>query len=134
MKKLYFLFTVLLILYVNFLFAHVGGHYHKEDGIQLNTWTLKSGKSIQGNFSFSKNNVIYLEQLEGKIVPVLLSDLSEQDQQLAKWKIKRLNSYNFTEDVNSFPKSNNPFKYLPVLILSVALALFFYNFKYIFFI
>ena len=131
MKKLYFLFTVLLILHVKFLFAHVGGHYHKEDGIQLNTWTLKSGKSIQGNFSFSKNNVIYLEQLEGKIVPVLLSDLSEQDQQLAKWKIKRLNSYNFSEDVNSFPESNIPFKYLPVLILSVALALFFYNFKYV---
>ena len=33
--------------------------------------------------------------------------------------------------MNSFPESNNPFKYLPVLILTVALALFFYNFKFV---
>lgn len=127
MKKLNYLFTVLLLLNVKILFAHVGGHYHQGDGIILNTWTLKSGKSIQGNFSFSKNNIIYLEQLEGKIVPVLLSDLSSQDQQMAKWKIKKLNYYNISENVSTFPETNNPLKYLPILMLCVGILFLYFN-------
>jgi hypothetical protein len=36
--------------------AHPGGHYQKGDGIILNTWRLKSGLIIKGNFSFAKEH------------------------------------------------------------------------------
>ena len=79
MKKLLYLILVFFFFNSNDALAHPGGHYHKGDGNVLNTWRLNSGKTIQGNFSFAKDNTIYLEQEEGKIVSILISDLSIQD-------------------------------------------------------
>ena len=104
MKKLLYLILVFFFFNSNVALAHPGGHYHKWDGNVLNTWRLNSGKTIQGNFSFAKDNTIYLEQEEGKIVSILLSDLSIQDQQLAKWKINKINHFNISDNVNTFPE------------------------------
>jgi hypothetical protein len=120
MKKLLYLILVFFFFNSNDALAHPGGHYHKGDGNVLNTWRLNSGKTIQGNFSFAKDNTIYLEQEEGKIVSILLSDLSIQDQQLAKWKINKINHFNTSDNVNTFPETSNPFKYLPLFLLCLS--------------
>ena len=63
MKKLLYLILVFFFINSNDALAHPGGHYHKDDGIVLNSWRLHSGESIQGNFSFAKDNTIYLDKL-----------------------------------------------------------------------
>ena len=74
--------------------AHPGGHYHQNDGAILNTWTLKTGEQIRGNFSMGKTNFILLEQLEGKMLKVNIADLSAQDQLLARFKISKYDRLN----------------------------------------
>ena len=75
--------------------AHSGGHYHKEDGKLLNTWRLKSGVVAKGNFSFAKDNKIFLEQEDGIMQAIVMDDLITQDQQLAKFKIKKYTELNY---------------------------------------
>ena len=50
------------------MYAHYGGHYHKNDGTVFNTWQLKTGDQIKGNFSMGNSEFIVLEQEEGKLV------------------------------------------------------------------
>jgi hypothetical protein len=126
MKKISYILLVCFCLNANLGFAHAGGHFHKGDLISLNTWKLNSGKTIQGNFYFAKDNTLFLEQEEGRIVSVQIKDLSIQDQRLAKWKINRLNRINFSNPVDTFPETNHPFKYLPLCLLCISLiGLFF---------
>ena len=40
--------------------AHSGGHYHHGDGTVYNTWQLKNGNPLKGNFLMNKGDVIYL--------------------------------------------------------------------------
>ena len=47
-------------------FAHSGGHYHHGDGTVYNTWQLKNGTPLKGNFLMNKGDVIYLEKENGK--------------------------------------------------------------------
>ena len=42
--------------------AHSGGHYHHGDGTVYNTWQLKNGNTLKGNFLMNKGDVIYLEK------------------------------------------------------------------------
>lgn len=74
--------------------AHPGGHFHKGDGTVLNTWQLKNGQSVKGNFSMGKADYILLEQEEGKMLKVAIADLAPQDQLLAKFKIKKFERLN----------------------------------------
>ncbi len=138
-KSFYFLLVCFLLQSVN-LFAHPGGHYQIGDGIILNTWRLKSGEVIKGNFSFVRENTIFLEQEQGIIRPVLMNDLSIQDQKLAKFKIDKLKEIN---NIQNTPVVNdvvqNPgidFRYFPLfLFLSLVMILhLFYQsfFKYFF--
>ena len=90
MKKILYFFIAIFILQSTSLMAHSGGHYHKEDGKLLNTWRLKSGELVKGNFSFAKDDRIFLEQEGGLIKPIYINDLSIQDQKLAKFKIVKL--------------------------------------------
>lgn len=85
---------VFLSFQFTYVIAHPGGHYHKGDGIVLNTWRLKSGKTIRGNFSFSRDNKIFLEQENGILQSVLIAELTSQDQQLANFKIKQYTHLN----------------------------------------
>jgi hypothetical protein len=87
-------------------FAHSGGHYHHGDGTVYNTWQLKNGNPLKGNFLMNKGDVIYLEKEDGKLLAVPMQDLSIQDQKLANFKITKLNSINHSID-SSTPTNTN---------------------------
>ena len=115
MKSIIYLFITICLLGSTNLLAHSGGHYHKGDKIILNTWRLKSGESIKGNFSFAKYNQIFLEQEEGIIKPIIIDDLIPQDQLLAKFKINKFSDLNFSNIVEK--ENDNYYKYLPLAII-----------------
>lgn len=119
------LFCCLLILSISNIYAHPGGHYHKKDGTVFNIWQLKTGEQIKGNFSMGNSQYIVLEQEEGKLVKLPISDLSEQDQKLARFKAKRFERLN--EEYNAQAKiplvEKNNFSY-SMLILTFLLTLF----------
>ena len=74
MKNITYLFIIICFLGSTNLFAHSGGHYHKGDASILNTWRLKSGEAVKGNFSFAKDNKIFLEQEDGIMQAILIAD------------------------------------------------------------
>ena len=93
-KKLFvfFSFVVTIVMLCPILtFAHSGGHYHHGDATLYNTWQLKNGNSLKGNFLMNKSDMIYLEKEDGKLLAVPIQDLSIQDQKLANFKINKLN-------------------------------------------
>jgi len=118
---LYFLIALFLLESTN-LIAHPGGHFHKGDGIVLNTWRLKSGEKVSGNFSFAKDDKIFLEQEEGLIKPIFISDLIIEDQKLAKFKIAKFSEINYTQ-TNNIANEDHTMKYLPICIFSILLLL-----------
>lgn len=108
-KKLFvfFSFVVTIVMLCPILtFAHSGGHYHHGDGTVYNTWQLKNGNLLKGNFLMNKGDMIYLEKEDGKLLAVPMQDLSIQDQKLANFKITKLNSINHSID-NSTPTNTN---------------------------
>ena len=122
MKNLIYFFLIYFLLKSSTLLAHAGGHYHKEDGIILNSWRLRSGKVIKGNFSFSRDNKIYLEQEEGIIRPILIEDLCIQDQKLARFKIKKFSALNNIID-NQEPNNFDYYKLFPILLLVILILI-----------
>ena len=121
MKKILYFFIAIFILQSTNLMAHSGGHYHKEDGKVLNSWRLKSGELVKGNFSFAKDDRIFLEQEGGLIKPIYINDLSIQDQKLAKFKIIKLLQINDAYFNNDKDTNNHTLKYLPLFIFSLLL-------------
>ena len=121
MKNITYLFITICLLGSANLLAHSGGHYHKEDGKLLNTWRLKSGEAVKGNFSFAKDDKIFLEQEGGLIKPIYINDLSIQDQKLAKLKIIKLLQINDAYFNNDKDTNNHTLKYLPLFIFSLLL-------------
>ena len=121
MKNIIYLFITICLLGSTNLLAHSGGHYHKEDGKLLNTWRLKSGEAVKGNFSFAKDDKIFLEQEGGLIKPIYINDLSIQDQKLAKLKIIKLLQINDAYFNNHSDTNNHTLKYLPLFIFSLLL-------------
>lgn len=101
------------------LFAHQGGHYAKGDGTIFNHWQLSNGKIVEGNFYSGNNNIILLEQEGGKIISLNLTSLSEQDQKLALFKVKKINSFNTQPrlEPNSEIKISPNYKYVYFLFL-----------------
>jgi len=83
--------------------AHVGGHYQNVSGAMFNTWQLKTGQIIKGNFSMSRDNTIFLEQENGRLLAIPIADLSAQDQKLAKHKIIQFGLIN---NVTYYQKDN----------------------------
>ena len=117
MKKIFYFFIAIFILQGTNLMAHSGGHYHKGGGIKLNTWRLKSGEIVKGNFSFAKDDKIFLEQEEGVMKAIVMGDLITQDQQLAKFKIKKYTELNYLNTTDSEIENYNYYKYLPLCLL-----------------
>jgi hypothetical protein len=121
MKNLLNYFIVILFLLSTKAMAHEGGHYANGNNIVLNTWKLKSGEFIQGNFSFAKEDKIFLEQEGGQIKSIYINDLSVQDQKLARFKIARYAQFNDvylnTNQDTSYPLS----KFLPLCIIALLL-------------
>lgn len=105
------------------LSAHPGGHYHNGDGIFLNSWRLKSGAIIKGNFSFAKENRIYLEQEEGIIKSILIEDLSIQDQKLAKFKINKLSAINNYSNIEAQAERHDFINFVPIIMLVISIML-----------
>jgi len=121
MKNLIFLVLAYLLLQNTTVFAHSGGHYHKEDGIVLNTWRLKSGEIVKGNFSFARDNKIFLEQEEGLIIPVSIEDLTIQDQKLASLRINKFAAVNTIRIDNNHYYYNDLNKYVLLSILLISI-------------
>lgn len=108
------------------LSAHPGGHYKKGEGVIFNNWKLKNGVIVKGNFSFYKNNAIYLEQEGGRLQSVLLSDLSLQDQKLANFKINKYLALNNSYNTTSITVENHPYKNLPLLLFTIFIFLIYF--------
>lgn len=125
MKKFIYPFIFFSTIFTVHVFAHSGGHFHKEDGNTFNIWKLNSGKTLVGNFSFAKDNSIFLEQEDGRIVSVALNELCEQDQRLAKWKMKKINSFNVSNQVEAIPVTRNHYEFLPFIIFCFLLLVLF---------
>ena len=109
-KKLLAFFTCMIILLITnplSTFANSGGHYHHGDGTIYNTWQLKNGTPLKGNFLMNKGDVIYLEKEDGKLLAVPIQDLSIQAQKLAKFKINKLNEINYNFDITNSVNSNS---------------------------
>jgi hypothetical protein len=125
MKNLIFLVLAYLLLHNTTVFAHTGGHYHKGDNIVLNTWRLKSGEIVKGNFSFARDNKIYLEQEEGLIIPVSIEDLNIHDQKLANFRINKFSAVNtVTIDNNHYYGSDlNKYILLSILLISILVLI-----------
>ena len=121
MKNILNYFIAILLLLSTKALAHEGGHYANGKDIVLNTWMLKSGEFIQGNFSFAKEDKIFLEQEDGQIKSIYIHDLSVQDQKLAKFKIAQYaqlnDAYLNTNQDTSYPLS----KFLPLCIIVLLL-------------
>ena len=121
MKNILNFFIAILLLLSTKALAHEGGHYANGKDIVLNTWMLKSGEFIQGNFSFAKENKIFLEQEDGQIKSIYIHDLCVQDQKLAKFKIAQYaqlnDAYLNTNRDTSYPLS----KFLPLCIIVLLL-------------
>lgn len=125
MKNLIFLVLAYLLLQNTTVFAHSGGHYHKEDGIVLNTWRLKSGEIVKGNFSFARDNKIFLEQKEGLIVSVSIEDLTIQDQKLASLRINKFAAVNTIRIDNNhyYTPDLNKYILLSILLISILVLI-----------
>ena len=123
MKNLLHFFIAILVLSSTKAMAHEGGHYTHNNDIVLNTWKLKSGELIQGNFSFAKENKIFLEQEGGLIKSIYINDLSSQDQKLARLKIARYTKLNDAY-LNTNQDTKNPLsKFLPICIIGIFIWL-----------
>lgn len=123
MKNLLHFFIAILVLSSTKAMAHEGGHYIHNNDIILNTWKLKSGELIQGNFSFAKENKIFLEQEGGLIKSIYINDLSSQDQKLARLKIARYAKLNDAY-LNANQDTKNPLsKFLPLCIIGILIWL-----------
>lgn len=93
MKQLtIFLFAFIFI--VRTTSGHVGGHYHSGDGTVFNSWTLKNGQHVLGNFMYSNGRQIFVEANEGKIIAIQMDDLMPADKKLAAFKISQLEKIN----------------------------------------
>ena len=117
------LFLFVLLSYSAICNAHPGGHYQGSRAV-FNNWQLKNGEFIKGNFSMGKDNFIVLEQENGSVLKVAIENLSEQDQQLARFKIKKYNQLNesyVTSQPATIQKKNVDYSIiLTLLLLSVA--------------
>lgn len=115
--------------------AHEGGHYHRSDAGILNTWLLKDGHTVKGNFSAGTDTYILLEQYEGKMIRLPLEELAPGSLQLARYKIKKYNRINqpvagLTTSPDAGVKKSFPVSWLLAFLLSALLVVF--SFKRLF--
>jgi hypothetical protein len=86
----------------------------------LNTWTLKSGKEIKGNFSHVKGDRLFLEGMDGHLVSLSFDELSAQDLKLVQFKQARMAALNGGNEVfvnRSYSPANLSFYVMAFLLL-----------------
>ena len=100
--------------------AHPGGHFEQDGKLILNTWTLKSGKEIKGNFSHVKGDRLFLEGVDGHLVSRSFDELSAQDLKLVQFKQARMAALNGGNEVSvnrSYSPANLSFYVMAFLLL-----------------
>ncbi|MFZ9661572.1 MAG: YHYH protein [Chitinophagaceae bacterium] len=102
--------------------GHHLGHYQENDEQVMNQWDLKTGEIIRGNFSFYKNDIIYLEQAHGQLISIPINQFSNQDQLLLNAKIRKIKEINRSPSIPNTPTWVNRLPSIPTLTI---LALFF---------
>ncbi len=114
-------FTFLLASIVSItLMAHPGGHFEQDGKLILNTWTLKSGEEIKGNFSHVKGDRLFLEGMDGHLVSRSFDELSAQDLKLAQFKQARMAALNGGNEVSvkrAYSPANLSFYVMAFLLL-----------------
>ena len=78
---------IILLLSCLKLNAHQGGHFSQEEVLKV--WHLKNGETVSGNFLYSTNKEIILEQNGGNLVKIPTAILAKNDLHLALFKIKK---------------------------------------------
>jgi len=123
MKKSIIFLSFCLLIFSTKIFAHPGGHYQKGDGNIYNTWRLNNGEVVKGNFSFTKEDKIFIEQENGSIKSFEISSLIPQDQKLAKLKISKYAAINKPMLNAVYPPAENRYQLAPLLILLILMLL-----------
>ena len=103
--------------------AHPGGHYQNREATVFNTWRLKTGEVIEGNFSFFKENKIVLEQQNGQFKSIEISSLIPQDQKLAKLKVNKYTEINKPITLTNKPKKSSLYQLIPLFSLLIIFLL-----------
>jgi len=117
--KTVFIFLLASIVSIT-LMAHPGGHFEQDGKLMLNTWTLKSGKEIKGNFSHVKGDRLFLEGVDGHLVSRSFDELSAQDLKLVQFKQARMAALNGGNEVSvnrSYSPANLSFYVMAFLLL-----------------
>lgn len=117
--KTVFIFLLASIVSIT-LMAHPGGHFEQDGKLILNTWTLKSGKEIKGNFSHVKGDRLFLEGVDGRLVSRSFDELSAQDLKLVQFKQARMAALNGGNEVSvnrSYSPANLSFYVMAFLLL-----------------
>ena len=117
--KTVFIFLLASIVSIT-LMAHPGGHFEQDGKLILNTWTLKSGKEIKGNFSHVKGDRLFLEGMDGHLVSLSFDELSAQDLKLVQFKQARMAALNGGNEVfvnRSYSPANLSFYVMAFLLL-----------------
>ncbi len=102
------------------LMAHPGGHFEQDGKLILNTWTLKSGEEIKGNFSHVKGDRLFLEGMDGHLVSRSFDELSAQDLKLVQFKQARMAALNGGNGVSvnrAYSSANLSFYVMAFLLL-----------------
>ena len=102
------------------LIAHPGGHFEQDGKLILNTWTLKSGEEIKGNFSHVKGDRLFLEGMDGHLVSRSFDELSAQDLKLVQFKQARMAALNGGNGVSvnrAYSSANLSFYVMAFLLL-----------------
>ncbi len=102
------------------LIAHPGGHFEQDGKLILNTWTLKSGEEIKGNFSHVKGDRLFLEGMGGHLVSRSFDELSAQDLKLVQFKQARMAALNGGNGVSvnrAYSPANLSFYVMAFLLL-----------------
>ncbi len=123
MKKSFIFLSFCLLLLSTKTFAHPGGHFQKGDGTIYNSWRLNTGEVIKGNYSFAKENIIFLEQEDGSIKSIEIALLNPQDQKLAKLKISKYVALNKPMLNTAYSPTENRYQLAPLLILLILMLI-----------
>ena len=128
MKKIIYYILICIFLANSTANAHPGGHFKKGDGATLKKWELKNGEIVQGNFSFYKDDKIFLEQEDGIFESIAINNLSAKDQAFVKLKINQFGQLNNNNTLQETEPINIIYKWLPfIILLLIIAAIYFYQ-------
>ena len=92
-KLLFGLILSTLICYTSL--AHPGGHYLQQDEANLHHWKLNiNNQQVIGNLSMTKNNMVYVEGVNGKIWNIPMELIDSDDMKYVNTEMEKINQWN----------------------------------------